>query len=190
MKRNAVARLSASVVAVACSAGMLLAAEQEKWLHIKVDSKGEKAETVRINIPLSLAEKVLPLVQVEGLRDGKIRIDGCPHADVNLPAILAAVRDARDGEYVTVQSADENVRVAKEKGLLLIAVRSEKAGGEKVDVRLPLGIAESLASAGNGELDMLAAVKALSSAGDMQLVSVQDGKETVGIWIDSRNTTE
>jgi len=46
--------------------------------------------------------------------------------DVDLKAILQAVRDTRDGEFVTVEGKD-NVRVAKEKGLLVVKVREDKA---------------------------------------------------------------
>jgi hypothetical protein len=51
-------------------------------------------------------------------------------------------------------------------------------------------VVEALLSGGKDELDILAAIRALARHGDTELVSVQDRKTTVRVWVDSKNTSE
>jgi len=94
----------------------------EQWIHVRVESKEDRGETVRVNVPVEMAEKVLPAIHRDNLHDGKVRFDSVHGNDVDLKMILDAVRSARDGEYVTVQSNENNVRVAKSGGYLYIHV--------------------------------------------------------------------
>src|SRR3989442_12043693 len=52
------------------------AAAQDRWLHVKVVDAAKGGESVNVNIPLELAEKVLPTIQAEKLSHGKIKIEG------------------------------------------------------------------------------------------------------------------
>jgi hypothetical protein len=47
-----------------------------------------------------------------------------------------------------------------------------------------------LSTAKENELDVAAALRALSDAGDALLVTVQDATQHVRIWVDSRNTQD
>ncbi len=191
MRRTQAGSAITFFVVALCFAPLALAASPDMWLHVKVESTKDDGEIVRVNVPLSLAEKVIPLVNADNIRAGKIKIGEIHNADIDLPGILAAVRDTKDGEFVTVQSKSENVRVAKEKGDLLITVRDDGHGkNERVDIRIPMSIVDSLVAGKKDELDLVAMLKALQSHGDMKLVSVVDGDETVGIWIDSKSTIE
>ena len=183
------------------------ASKSEQWIHVRVESKEDHGETVRVNVPVEMAAKVLPAIHQENLHDGKVRLN-CAHAkDVDLRAILDAVRAARDGEFVTVESRDSNVRVAKNAGYLYIHVTDKsdtkkpakqgKEGGKpspaqetKVEVKVPLKVVDALLSAGKDELDLLAALEALSANGDTELVTVRDQENTVRVWIDSRNVSD
>src|SRR5262249_14570535 len=154
-----------------------------------------------------MAAKVLPAIHQENLHDGKVRFDAGRTKDVDLRAILDAVRSSRDGEYVTVQSRDNNVRVAKNAGYLYVHVtdkNDEKKGSTKdakgakksgdshetkVEVKVPMKVVDALLSAGKDELDILAALKALSAHGDTELVTVKNDENTVRVWIDSKNVS-
>ena len=72
-------RLMVGLGAMALATGLALAAPAERWLHVRVQDGGggKDGETVHVNIPLSLAEKVLPAVQADRLKDGKIKIEDC-----------------------------------------------------------------------------------------------------------------
>lgn len=176
------------VLAVICMGTVALAAPPERYLHVKVDDPVGR-EHVRVNIPLSLAEKVIPAINQGQLRDGKVEL-GHFHANgVDLKMLFDAVRSAPDGEFVTVQEPDTDVRVAKSNGKMIVHV-IDKEGKEKVDVTIPWEVAEALASAGNQQLNVEAAIQALEKAGDTTLVTVTDNSQTVRVWIDSRNTSD
>jgi hypothetical protein len=165
--------------------------KQDRWLHVRVESSQPNGETVRVNVPLELAEKVLPAINQDRLRNGKVRIDASQANGVDLRALFDAIRTTRDGEFVTVQSSDSDVRVAKQAGYLLVHVHEKGRGKkEQVEIRVPMKVAEALLSAANDELDILAAVRALSSQGDTELVSVKSDDETVHIWLDSKNLSD
>lgn len=159
-----------------------------RYLHVKVSNPANH-ELVRVNVPLILAEKVIPAVNHGELRDGKVRIGSFKADNVDVRAILEALKTAPEGEFVTVQEPGNNVRVAKEQGKMVVHV-VDKENGENVDVTIPWEVAQALISETNqDQLNVEAAIKALEGVGDMTLVRVT-GHEEVRVWIDSRNTGE
>jgi hypothetical protein len=184
--------------------------KSDQWIHVRVESKDSKGETVRVNVPVEMAEKVLPAIRHENLQGGKIHIENAHLDDVDLRTMLDAVRTAKDGEYVTVQGEGDNVRIAKSAGYLYIHVTENKSGGKhgkdaggkdaaakfaparesKVEIKVPMKVVDALFSAGKDELDVVAALHALSANGDTELVSVKDEDNTVRIWIDSKNIAD
>lgn len=163
----------------------------DRWLHVRVINTDRRGETVRVNVPLELAEKVLPAVNHDRLHNGKVRIDSAQMDDVDLKTILAAIRTAKDGEYVTVQGNENDVRVAKESNHLMIHV-VDKSNSKKcqVEIKVPMKVIDALLSAGKDELDLVAALHALSAQGDTELVSVKDSENTVKVWLDSKNVSD
>ncbi|HYA61675.1 MAG TPA: hypothetical protein VED66_00635 [Candidatus Sulfotelmatobacter sp.] len=187
------------------------ATKTDQWIHVRVESKNDGGETVRVNVPVDMAVKVLPAIKHEPLHDGKVHIE-CAHLDdVDLHAMLEAVRSAKDGEYVTVQDHEDDVRIAKNGGYLYIHVTEKKPAAKtnpkdgaskesqvkptspkesKVEIKVPMKVVDALLSAGKDELDIVAALHALSANGDTELVSVKDSENTVRIWIDSKNISD
>jgi len=99
------------------------------------------------------------------------------------------------------------VRVAKSAGYLYIHVTDKSEGkkrprrtkdgakagaghGSKVDIKVPMKVVDALFSAGKDELDIVAALRALSGHGDTELVTVKDSENTVRIWVDSKNMAD
>ena len=180
----------------------------EQWIHVRVESKENHGETVRVNVPVEMAAKVIPAVNKNNLHDGKVHIDSMHTNDVDLRAILDAVQSSRDGEYVTVQGHDNDVRVAKSAGYLYIHMTDKSEGKKaaakdgkmsakataghesKVEIKMPMKVVDALFSAGKDELDIVAALKALSGHGDTELVTVKDDENTVRIWVDSKNIAD
>jgi len=164
---------------------------EDRWLHVRVDNQAAKGEMVRINVPLEVAEKVLPTIHNERLHNGKVTVNEGHVNGVDLRALLEAVRGTRDGEFVTVQGNHGDIRVVKQAGYLLVHVRENKNDSKKrVEIRLPMTVVDALLSAGNNELDLVAAIRALGAQGDTELVTVKDEKSTVRIWLDSKNAAE
>jgi len=163
----------------------------DRWLHVRVESAQPKGESVRVNVPLELAEKVLPTINKDRLQNGKVKIDASQTKGVDLHALFEAVRASKDGEFVTVQSKDSDVRVAKQEGQILIQVHDKSnAKKDQVEIRVPAKVVEAMLSAGNDELDILAGLRALSVQEDIELVSVKGGENTVRVWLDSKNISD
>jgi len=172
----------ASAVVVAFTA-----AAQDPWIHVRVDGRDAEAETVRVNVPLRLVSSVLPLIEDEGLRNGRIRLDEHDLDGVDLRALIRELRNAPEAEFVTVRSADESVRVAREGDFFVVRVEERGELGESVRVTVPLGVLDALLAGADGdEFDLNAALEALGEF-DGELVTVEGRDETVRIWIDDRN---
>jgi hypothetical protein len=164
------------------------AAPAEKYLHVNVENPAQ-GESVKVNVPLAMAEKILPAINNHGLHDGKVSIHNADMNGVDLRALLDAVRTAPDNEFVTVQDKDSNVRVAKANGNIIVHVIDTKSKDQTVDVTVPLKIVDALfATAKDDQLDIAAALRALSDAGDIVLVTVHDSSQKVRVWVDSLNT--
>jgi hypothetical protein len=183
--------LAQSTAAPASSNPSTTSASKDRWLHVRVISSDAKGETVRVNVPLELAEKVLPAINKDRLHAGKVKIDDAHVNDVDLRALVEAIRTTKDGEFVTVQSNDCDVRVAKQSNYLIVHVLDkEHSKKTEVEVKVPMKVIDALFSAGKDELDLVAALHALSAQGDTELVSVKDHENTVRVWLDSKNVTD
>jgi hypothetical protein len=136
---------------------------------------------------------------------GKVKLGG--HHGMSLADMrrawkeLAAVGDA---ELVTVESEDENVRVARKGDLVQVFVdrkapaRKAEAGPEKakgaaksdgpgeVRVEVPVSLVDALLSGEGDEVNIQAAVSELKKLrGD--IVRVREEGSNVRIWIDDQN---
>ena len=177
-----------------------LASPADRWIHIRVIESGPDGDRVRVNIPLSLAEAVLPTIRSDKFCNGKVKVDDHAFDQVDVRALLEAVRKTGDNQYVTVESEDQNVEVAKAGEFLLIKVHENcKHGAKKdqaskeqntVDIKVPFKVANALLSGSNDELNVLAAVRALDEYQNLELVTVKDGSDDVRIWVDSNNTAD
>jgi len=183
--------LAQSTAAPANSNQSTTSISKDRWLHVRVISSDAKGETVRVNVPLELAEKVLPAINKNRLHDGKVKIDDAHVNDVDLRALVEAIRTTKDGEFVTVESNDCDVRVAKQSNHLIVHVLDKQNSKKsEVEVKIPMKVIDALFSAGKDELDLVAALHALSAQGDTELVSVKDHENTVRVWLDSKNVTD
>jgi hypothetical protein len=166
-------------------------ASHDRWLHVRVTNPTSNDETVRVNVPLELAEKVLPTINKDRLHNGKVEFDEIDCHGIDIHALLEVARTSADGEFVTVQSKDSDVRVAKRNGYFFVNV-AEKNHPKKsqVEVKIPMKVVDALLSSGKDELDLVAGLHALSQQGDTELVSVKDQENTVRVWLDSKNISE
>jgi hypothetical protein len=169
----------------------VLASSHDRWLHVRVTNPDRNEETVRVNVPLELAEKVLPTINRDRLHSGRVRLDEIDCHGVDLRAVLDAVRTSKDGEFVTVQNKESDVRVAKHNGTLFVHVfEKNRPKKSEVEVKVPMRVVDALLSGGKDELDVVAGLRALSAQGDTELVSVKDQENTVRVWLDSKNVSD
>jgi hypothetical protein len=188
-------RKTASILAVLVLAGAAAATSvptfaaagptTERYLHVRVQDSKE-GESVSVNVPLSIAEKVLPTINKGNLKNGQVHFNNADMNDVDIKGLLEAIRTTPDNEFVTVKQKDQDVRVAKSGGNLIVHVVNHDKEAEKVDITVPLKVVDALFSnAKNDEVDVAAAIKTLSDAGDSLLVTVQSTTQHIRIWVDS-----
>jgi hypothetical protein len=185
MKRSTpvIALLALALVCGAASAG-------DSWIHVSVDSTDARGESVRVSLPFSLVETLLPMVEVEPLRGGRLVLDDLDLEGLDLKAVLTELAKVEDADLVQVRDGDETVSVSKRDGFLHVDV-DESRGRERVRLRMPMTIVDALVASDSepNSLDLAAAMRALS-AFEGDLISVQNGEETVRIWIDSSHSIE
>jgi hypothetical protein len=188
--------LGGALLAAALLTGSTFRAQaqsSDRWIHVRVDNPEDKGEMVHVNVPVALAEVLVSSVDHDELHHGHISVG---HADLNgvdLRAMLDAVRSAPDGEFVSVKKRDQDIHVSKQNGLLLIHVtNSNRADKQEVQITVPITVVQAMvaASKGSDDLDVGAALKALAALGNSELVNVKDGKKTIHIWIDSKNSAD
>ena len=182
----------AVVVSISLAAPLSRAAgtSSDKWLHVLVEGRNGKAETVRVNLPLSLAEKIVPIIQDEKLQKGRLKLGSEELSGIDLQKVWDTVRSSQDAEYVTVESEGQKIRVAKSGEYLLVKADESREKPSKVEVRIPLSVVDALLSGPRGELNLQAAIEALGATGDGDLVTVADDENDVRIWIDRRNSSK
>ena len=174
-----------AIVSIFCLVAGGLQAATKEWLHINVhDTKGEE-EKVRINIPISLIEVMLPLVEEKAVRDGKIRMNDKDFKVSDLRKIWNSVKDEGDSEFVTVDKKDQHVRVYTQGHFLM--VQSDENSRKKVSMKLPMAVVDAMLSGNGDELNLMAGVKALKDSGVHDLITVNDDDSNVMVWIDDKN---
>lgn len=167
-------------VALVAVAGMASAAS-DLWLHVSVDEEG--GAKVRVNLPVALMERAIPMIPTEHLRGHHVHFDEVEMEIADLKALWEEISQGPDMTYVTVEDADEDVRVWKQDGFLRVEVRQD-GDDERVDVKVPASVVDVLLSGESGELNLRGAMEELVARGGGDLVTVKDGGDNVRVWID------
>ncbi len=181
-----------AVLALAFAAPFQASAQTgSAWIHVQVADSGDDGETVHVNVPLSLARVAVQFVPdkltdklTEGLAKHEISLD-------HIRALWAELKQTGDAEFVTVESEDESVRVARVGDRIQVLVQEYgkdegDEAGETVQVDIPIAVVDALLSGEGEELNLEEAVARLSEQrGD--IVKVQDGDSRVRVWIDEKS---
>ena len=172
-------RYLALALTVVLGSGLAVAADP--WIPVD-----DGDDNVRVNVPLNLVRTMLANVETDELRNGRIQFDDAEFDDVDLRAMLEAVRDTEDAEFVRIRDDEADVRVAKEAGNLIVRVDPREQGEDRVRVKLPMAVVEALLDGveANGELNLDAALDALAGFRGQDLVTVESDGEFARIWID------
>jgi hypothetical protein len=163
-------------------------ADGQRWLHVKVHEETGDRARVSINLPVTMIEAVAPLVDAKSMHGHHLRIDDADVDGVELRRIWQAMRTAGDGNYVTVDSDHDNVRVKKQNGFMLIQADDRRRHGDRVEVKIPVSVVDALFSGATDEedLNIAAAMRALANAGEGEFVTVTGDDATVRIWVDGQ----
>lgn len=179
MQKSIRSLLALGVLAVAIPAGA------SQWLHVSVTKSGSDAESVRVNLPLSVAEAFLPTLENQigaeiqkGLADQPVAIQDIRNAWKEL-------RKQKSTELVAVDSKEAKVRVSITGNN--VVVRSTEDSEKNVNVQVPVSVVDALLSGEGNTLELSAALKELMKIRQLDLVKVQDAENSVQIWIDNKN---
>jgi hypothetical protein len=176
MRRTLIAAILTLAMAGAVSAG-------ERWLHVRVLGDDSDQE-IHLNLPLRFASGLLAHVDPTEWTT-EIRLGGCcSGSGVDLREVLSALEESPDSEFLTLRDGEESVRVAKERGFLVVHVEGDRRG-ESVRARVPLAVVRAALRGPGDTLDLEAALRAIDEHGDIELVRVDGDEESVRIWVDS-----
>src|SRR6185503_14561442 len=176
--------------------GLALAGPADgKWIHIRVVDGDDRQSTVKVNMPVTALISMADAIEDEHFKDGHVQIghDGVDAA--KLRNVWQSLRNAQDMDFITVESDDEQVKVAKSGRFMIARVDGRGHGrddgdGEQVQVRVPLAVVDALFDAPEGQVNIKSALEALASQHSGELVTVTDGPSKVRIWIDDRAEAE
>lgn len=163
------------------------AAAQERWFHVHVTEGGDDAANVTVNLPLTLIEIALKLVPAEVHEEMRVEFSEAGIDLGDLREFWREMRDIDDATFVTVESDDATVRVAKEGDFLIARTTQHSDDGAQVDVRFPFAVIEALFSEDEDRIDLGAAIRALAEYTDGDIVTVTDGDTKVRVWVDGQN---
>lgn len=162
------------------------ATEPARWLNVNVVEHGDDDETVNLRVPVSMVRSLVEAISADGLENGVVELD-LDDIEIDWPKLMAAIRSAPDGDFVTVKAEDARVVVSKKAGTIRIHV-SETAEpgdeGETVDVTVPAAVLDSLRFDGDGGLDLKPLLASLQSLPGGDLVTVRSTDADVRIWIE------
>jgi len=176
------------LLAIVSMAAVAWAAPAERYLHVRVEN-ADKQQSIRISLPVSVAAEMIPAIDHGRVHDGRIDVG---HFDVNgidVVQVLNALKNAPDGEFVTIQQRDQTVRVARQGGILMVHVAGSEPEERTIDIAVPWAVARALVSSGTPhQLNLEAAILALGAAGNGTQVTVSSNRRLVSIWVDSQST--
>ena len=160
-----------------------MASETTRWINVNVTENSSNTN-VEVHLPLNLVLTVLRNVDVENFHGGQVDLDLDEDMDINFPEIIAAVKDAPDGEFVTVTSDEADVNVYKQGGNLFVTVNQKDDEMAKVEVTVPLELMDALSFGEENTLDVAALLQSMDKLPDGELVKVTSNEANVRVWIE------
>ncbi|MCU0303777.1 MAG: hypothetical protein MUC56_06960 [Thermoanaerobaculales bacterium] len=177
-------RTTAIAAILVLIAGFAMAADPTRWVNVNVTEKTDGTK-VEVHLPLNLVLSVLRSVDVENFHRGHVDLDiDDADMDVDWPELLAAVKQAPDGEFVTVESPDAQVSVRKQAGTLYIDVTETESENARIKVTLPMQFMDVLTITEDDQIDVAALLESFESFPDGDIVTVTSDDADVRVWIE------
>lgn len=180
MKRTLIAVVAILALAAAPYA---LAQEQTRWVNVHVTENSSNTN-VEVHLPLNLVLTVLRNVDVENFHKGHVDLELDDDMNIDFAEIIAAVKDAPDGKFVTVTSDEADVNVHKQGGMLYVTVDQKEDEMAKVQVTMPLEMMDALTFGEENTLDVAALLGSLDRLPNGELVKVTSNEANVRVWIE------
>ncbi len=153
-----------------------------KWLNVHV-TEADDDTNVEVHLPLNLVLALIDAVDAENFHDGVVDLE-LDDVEIDWPQVLAAVKEAPAGQYVTVDSNEAKVKVTKENNMILVHATEIEGDNAEVDVRLPLALVDAININEENQLDLKALLESLEQLPDGELVRVTSDEANVRVWIE------
>ncbi len=180
MKRTALTLIVVAALAFAPSA---FGADDGRWVNVHVTENSSNTN-VEVHLPLNLVLTVLRNVDVENFHGGRVDLDFDNEMNINWTEIMAAVKDAPDGKFVTVTSDEADVNVRKRAGTLYVDVDQKEDEMAKVKVTMPMTMVDAFLVAEDNTLDIAALLQSFDDLPAGELVTVTSNEANVRVWIE------
>ena len=158
------------------------AEEPMRWLNVHVQEASDGTD-VRVHLPMQTVLAMMRAIDVDEFDQGRVHLD-VDDADIDWTALLTAVRDAPDGEFVTATSDDADVSVRKIDGMLTVDVDEKGGDNARVRVRVPAELIDAFTVDADNTLDVVALIERLAELPGGDLVQVEADDATVRVWIE------
>ena len=159
-----------------------MASETTRWINVNVTENSSNTN-VEVHLPLNLVLTVLRNVDVENFHGGHVDLD-VGDLDMNWREIMQAVKEAPDGQFVTVTSDEADVSVRKEGGTLYVNVHAKDDDNAVVEVTVPLEMMDALSFGEDNTIDVVSLLESFDSLPNGTLVKVTSDDANVRVWIE------
>ncbi len=180
MKRKVLALVALAALLAAPTA---FAGDETRWINVHATENSTNTN-VEVHLPLNLVLTVLRNIDVKNFHGGHVDLNLDEDMDINFPEIMKAVKDAPDGEFVTVTSDEADVKVYKQGGTLFVTVNQKDDEMAKVEVTVPLELMDALSFGEENTLDIAALLESLDKLPNGELVKVTSNEANVRVWIE------
>lgn len=160
----------------------LAAQTKDPWFHLEVRENKEEPELVKVNLPVSMLDVALKIAKDKNFHQGKIRLSSKEISVAEMRQLWSELKKAGNAEFVTVEKKEETVRIGREGNFVLVKVMEGKIS--KVDLRVPVPVVDALLAGSEDELDIKAALLAMRQKNVGDILTVNDDKTQVRMWID------
>ena len=179
MKKRRMAWMLALVAYATAITGLVTAQEVQPWIHVEI--AGQAGENANINLPVAALEAVLSMAPDTIITDGQVRVGEAQGVSVSsLREMWQQLRSAGDTEFITLEEADQTVRVARVGDQ--IEVRVDGSDGT-VRLDLPVAVVDALFSSEGDNLNIAAAIGELKNLRG-NIITVSEENRQIRVWID------
>ncbi len=155
------------------------------WIHVQVVEEGVDGEKVSINLPLSLIQVAIDVAPEDALSQAQVQLEQHGLSVSDLRRLWNELRDAGQGEFVTVESNEERVRVLRRGDDIVVDVEEAAPEGKTVHIEVPVSVVDALLSGEGEELNLEQMVARLQDQRG-EIVRVNEGESQIRIWINEK----
>lgn len=175
-------RIPLMIVAGALAAAPALA--ESPWIHVRVE-EAKRDSRVAVNVPVSLAEALLSAAPEKIASKGRIHLEEHDLSIADMRHMWEELKKVGDAEIVSVESAEETVKVSRQGDKVLVRVDHAKGKGT-VRVEVPISVVDALFSGDGHDVNLRAALGEVAKLrGDIVQIEDQDSK--VRVWVDEKS---